>query len=517
MIGAGIGGLTTAAALARAGLQVTVLEAHVYPGGCAGTFYHQDYRFDAGATLAGGFYPGGPLDNVAQSVGIDRWPAHYANPAMVVHLPDGAVVTRWTGERRWAERRAAFGARADSFWRWQERTADALWGLALRNPVWPPQTLGDGVNLVRDGVAWLGNDTRTRLSPELALDAFRPVSAHLSDASHRLRLFVDAQLLIAAQTSSLHANALYGAAALDLPRRGVVHLTGGMGAIAGTLAEAVRQNGGQVHYRQEVSRILLEKGCPVAVETRRGKSFPADRVVANLTPWDVARLLGEGAPRPLRRLPPRPRDGWGAFMVYVGLDGSAVPDESPLHHQVVVKEPLAEGNTVFLSLSPEWDGERAPAGQRALTLSTHTRLESWWDLYERDRSAYEARKAAYTERVLAAAEVALPQLRDAAAMILPGTPVTFQRFTHRAWGWVGGFPQTSLFRAWGPRLMPGVWMVGDSIFPGQSTAAVALGGLRVAGALLAEAGGQARRTTRFYERPFRSKRIDLSKTSLDNM
>jgi hypothetical protein len=57
---------------------------------------------------------------------------------------------------------------------------------------------------------------------------------------------------------------------------------------------------------------------------------------------------------------------------------------------------------------------------------------------------------------------------------------------------VGGFPQTSLFRAWGPRLAPGLWMVGDSIFPGQSTAAVALGGLRVAGALLAEAGLELR-------------------------
>jgi phytoene dehydrogenase-like protein len=64
VIGAGVGGLTTAALLARAGLQVTVLEAHIYPGGCAGTFYHQGFRFDAGATLAGGFYPGGPMDRV---------------------------------------------------------------------------------------------------------------------------------------------------------------------------------------------------------------------------------------------------------------------------------------------------------------------------------------------------------------------------------------------------------------------------------------------------------------------
>jgi C-3',4' desaturase CrtD len=491
VIGAGVGGLTTAAILARAGLEVTVLEAHVYAGGCAGTFYHQGYRFDAGATLPAGFYADGPMDLIAQLVGIDPWPVRHDDPAMVVHLPNGGSVTRYGGEERWKERRRAFGHESEPFWHWQEATSDALWDLALRLPDWPPQTRGEIASLVGDGLAWLRSDVWNRLRPALALDAFRSVSARLSGASERLRLFVDAQLLIAAQTTSRHANALYGASALDLPRRGVAHAKGGMGAIAGALVEAVRRNGGQVHFRQEATRVTFERGRPAAVETKKGSSFPAEVVIANLPPWNVARMLGEQAVRRLcirrlRRLPPRPHQLWGAFMVYAGLDGTAVPGDFPLHHQVVLREPMGNGNTVFLSLSPDWDDGRAPQGRRTLTLSTHTELGPWWDLFEHDREAYEARKREYTGRALAAAEIALPGLRDAADLILPGTPVTFQRFARRDWGWVGGFPQTSLTRAWGPRLAPGLWLVGDSIFPGQSVPAVALGGVRVARSVLVE-------------------------------
>lgn len=488
VVGAGVGGLTTAALLAQAGLDVTVLEQHVYPGGCAGTFYHQKYRFDAGATLAGGYDEGGIMERIADAVGITEWPVQYDNPAMTIHMPDGTAINRWTDERRWDERRDKFGAEALPFWEWQERTADALWDFALKNPPWPPQNPADFAKLSAAGVNWLLADFPQHLRPGLLMDAFRPVSAHLKGLSERMRLFVDAQLLIASQAISTKTFAMYGAAALDLPRRGVVHLEGGIGAAAQVLAQAVENNGGRVLYRKEVTKVIKERGRPVAVEDKRGNIFDADILIFNLPPWNVGKIMGDDAPAKIKRLPKMPQRGGGAYMVYVGFDEAILPKDFPLHHQLIIREPMGEGNTLFFSLSPDWDSSRAPTGHRALTISTHTNLDDWWHLFETDREAYDTLKQQYTDDILKSAERVIPGLREAANLIKPGTPVTFRRFTKREWGWVGGFPQQNLFTSWGPRIDKDVWMVGDTIFPGQSVPAVALGGLRVAQMMLASMG-----------------------------
>jgi C-3',4' desaturase CrtD len=482
VVGAGMGGLSAGAILARAGLDVTVLEAHIYPGGCAGTFFHQGYRFDAGATLAAGFYPGGPMDALALAAGALAWPVQPEHLALTVHLPQAYPIHRWTDPARWKAERAKLGAHAGRFWDWQEETAKIVWELAARLPPWPPALASDLPRLARLGISLLTDPTTRLRLASLAADAVTPLARHLPSNEPRLRLFVDGQLLISAQTTSGRANALYGAAALDLPQRGVVQVEGGMGAIAHALAEAISRSGGRVLYRHEATGVRTQAGKPVAVETRRGDRVPVDLLLLNLTPWDATVLLGANAPRTLRRLPDRP-DGWGAFTVYAGIEGSIVPDGLPLHHQIIVDQPLSEGKSVFLSISPAWDAGRAPAGHRALTLSTHTRLDPWWQI-EKDGPAYAEREAAYTDRLLAAAECVLPGLRDAAELVLPGTPATFERFTRRTRGWVGGFPQTSLFRTFAPRLAPRIWLVGDSIFPGQSVAAAALGGMRVAQEIL---------------------------------
>lgn len=477
VIGAGIGGLTTAALLTRAGWSVTVLEAHVYAGGCAGTFFHRGYRFDAGATLVGGFDPGGPHACVARLLGL-TWPVAPVDPAWVVHLPDRDV-TQWAPRDAWThERERAFPA-AGRFWRAQERWADLSWDLTAHGLPWPPQSLDDIVSLaqaIRPGLI--------AAAPQ-ALRTVRDLAgAAWSDPA--LRTFLDAQLIISAQTTAAHANALYGSAALDLPRRGIYRVHQGVGGLAETLVAWLHRNGATVRFRERVESIVVSNGRAVAVKTARGLEARADVIVGNLTPWALARLLGDATPAALTRRIQGRAPTWGAFTMYAGVDEVVFSDKA-CHHQIVMdpNQPMGDGNSVFMSASPSRDSGRAPHGQRAVTLSTHTAVEPWVALKHTDLAAYEWRKAEYAQRLFRAAERALPGFGAGLRFHLTATPTSFERFTRRPAGMVGGFAQTSLWSAWGPRTpVRGLWMVGDSIFPGQSTAGVTLGAMRVVGALL---------------------------------
>lgn len=476
VIGAGVGGLTAAALLAKSGFDVTVLEAHIYPGGCAGTFFHKGFRFDAGATLAGGFQPGGPHEIAGRLLGIE-WPVTRVEPAWTVVMPDRSVA-RFGDDGRWKDERRSKIPTLERFWALQEYTANAVWKFAARIPEWPPATLGELLRFA----------TKIRLdmvpiSP-MALSSLGNVLDLLGIRDRAARTFMDAQLLISAQVTAQYANGLYGMISMDLPRAGAHHVKGGIGGLAKTLAESLVKHGGRLLYRQEVTRIEVEHGRAARIHTDKGSVFEADLCLANLTPWALNALLADQSPRGLQQEVSGRKSTWGAFTLYLGVPSDKLPPEGEGDHFQVVRDyeqPLGEGNSVFVSISDKDDGSRAPAGFRAVTMSTHTHVEPWWALRESDPDAYQAKVADYRDRLLAGAEIAIPGISAAATLIMPGTPHAFQYYTGRTGGMVGGFPQTSLFNARGPHTgIENLWLVGDSVFPGQSTAGVTAGALRVA-------------------------------------
>ncbi len=482
VIGAGIGGLTAAALLIKAGHRVTVLEAQTYPGGSAGTFTYQGYRFDAGATLAGGFAPGGPHYRLAELLGLE-WPIKPVDPAWVVHLPDGRTVTQWADHTAWQSERIAAFPNAEAFWHKQEMLSNLSWDISSRHFPWPPQKPGDLLDLT------LALRPRTlRAMPYI----LRTMADIMPDSDPLFRTFIDANLLISAQTTAENANALYGSAALDLPRRGVNTVRGGIGALAQTLVDWIQANGGTVHFKQKVGRIDVRNGKAVAIHAnlhsrnkRSQRTFTFDNLLANLTPWSLKNLLGDNAPEKMQRTVDKLEPTWGAFMLYLGVAADALPADVSGHYQVIGDHArrLGETNSIFISMSPVDDDSRAPTGMRAVNISTHTDIAAWWALRNdpNRKAEYHERRDQYTEQMIALTERALPGFKQAIRLTLPATPVTYAHWTGREQGMVGGFPQSSILQARGPRTaLENVWLVGDSIFPGQSTAGVTLGGMRVA-------------------------------------
>lgn len=481
IIGAGVGGLTTAALLAQAGCQVTVLEGQTYPGGSASTFYHQGYRFESGATVAGGFQPDGPHAVAGRMLNID-WPVHQHDPAWVVHLPDRSVELC----QDHADVLAKFPS-TERFWQQQSSVADLAWKMSAQGLPWPPRSLDEFLQLARVGLGFFPADLR--IVP-YALGSVKGWLKRLNlDQDQAFVRFLDAALLISAQATTDRVNALYGATALDLSRQGVYHVEGGIGGIAETLVDKLAELGGEIQYRHIVRRIAVEGGRVTGVYATKGRRaqqeifFPADFVIANTTPWSLEKLLDNAAPEHLKRETARRDATWGAFALHVGVRADALPEGIADHHQIIrdMDGPMGEGRTLFISMSPPWDRSRAPEGYRAVTISTHTRISQWWDLLRHDENAYQARKQEMARGVINTIDAVIPGFEQGAELVLPGTPVTYEFYTLRDRGMVGGFPQTSLFHARSPRTgIPNLRLVGDSIFPGQSTAGVTLGAIRVA-------------------------------------
>ena len=475
VVGAGIAGLTAAALLVRAGARVQVIEGHTVPGGCASFYQRAGFRFDVGATLVSGFGRRGVHRRLFELLGTEV-EVQAVEPAMVVRLPDETVVR--FGDARWpVERIRAFGESAEPFWREQERIADLAWDFSTRFPMLPV-----GAEVVRA----LAHSFRPRHAP-LAFTLGRTIASILPAGEHRrLRAFIDAQLLITAQADAGATDLAYGSTALDIAREGTFHLAEGVSGIAIALARSVRRGGGEIAYGTSVARIVHERRAVRGVELADGTLVNAPAVVAAVPVQNVRALVGPPESPALDRVPALTQR-WGAFMAYVGLPAGVVPDDCPLHHQLLADydRPMGEGNTTFFSFSAPHETRRAREGGRAITISTHTDVALWERAFA--DGTYNDRKNAYAERLRAALERVVPGAWARATTIELATPQTFERYTGRLRGLVGGTPQvpaTANLRALSHASgIAGLVLAGDTVFPGQSTVGASLSGVAAARAL----------------------------------
>jgi C-3',4' desaturase CrtD len=477
VVGGGIGGLTTAALLAARGLSVCLLERGPHAGGCVAAYERFGYRFDPGAGLYASWQPGEIHELVFRELPVSAPEVLPVSPAYVVRLPDGAEVPVGGDYSAFEENlRAAFpecdGA-AVRFYRELAPIGDALQRAALRSPA----------------LATLSKLQRVRLLASEPRHAARVLSAaghtaatHLRQASLRFRRFIDAQLQIFAQCASDECAYLYAAVALMQPLQGMYAIRGGAAALAETLAESIRRSGGIVRLDTTALRLVEDTtGRALGVDLLSGERILATRaIVSNLTVWDTyGKLLGLNRTPAAMRARLKQLRGWGAYLVYLGID-EEVAARLPAANVLALTdwqegEPFSpEGTQLMLSVAHESD-RRAPAGKRAATVSTFTEAERWFSFHE-DETTHEEQDQAALENLWERLHRALPELGAGAEVIETATPRTFYEGTRRKLGMVGGVGQSlAAFGANAPTHrtpLRNLYMVGDTVFPGQGVSAV---------------------------------------------
>jgi phytoene dehydrogenase-like protein len=298
-----------------------------------------------------------------------------------------------------------------------------------------------------------------------------------------LRTTMSALTQITVQADAETAEAPFALATSDYFFRGTGHIRGGIGSLAWALADTIEKLGGTISFASRAKGITFD-GERWTVRTRRS-TVTTENLIANLTPHQLQDLapdirLSERALQAGNEL----ERGWSATMLYLRISDDTGLDRWA-HHVEAVDDPslpLREGNHIFASVSGADETDRAPGDERTVTVSTHIPLA-------RMRAQRQAGTVAgYVEHVQAQMRETLrrraPELADRITHEMTGSPRTFERFTGRPHGMVGGAPRTVGLHHYlqlGPvEAAPGLHLVGDSVFPGQSTLATALGGTRVA-------------------------------------
>ncbi len=488
VIGAGMAGMATAASLQAQGLRTVVFEAHGQPGGCAGFFRQQGFAFDVGATTLVDFEPGGVGGALLEQLGLAPLEGELL-PGYRAWLPDRTVTLHREVERWHAERLDTLGSTPSHlrFWRLLDRLAEVFWGASRAGIKLPLQGPADVLHAAR-------------CLPLTALPLARYRSWTMGDALRAHGLRGDAPLcglLAMLLEDTVHATLdtaplINAALGITIRGAGLTRARGGMAGFWKRFTARYRQLGGVLRVGCAVTRVSGEEGAFI-VHTRRG-DFPAKQVVSALPIPLTARM----APAPVAQalVPFLQRDAGslgGALVVFLGVPEDEVAGQDFTHHQLLQSydAPLGDGNNMFISVSAPGDTESAPPGFRAVMVSTHCELAPWQGL---SREAYEARKQEAGANLLSLARRVYPTLGQRAVIREVGTPVTYERYTHRPQGAVGGVRQhlaNSNQHAVPQDVgVPGFWLAGDSTWPGLGTVACVLGSRIVAGGVMKRARRQ---------------------------
>jgi phytoene desaturase len=477
VIGAGLGGLSAGACLAKAGRRVLVVEREDGPGGNARAFRRGPYTFDPAIHVTAQGFNVEFLDFYLSALGIrEQVELLRAEDSFGVDI-DGE---RWrlpVGlEALKSYLAEQFPHEADAVTRFLETCAQTT-----RESQAPPPRVGLGdLDAVKAALPMLFKYRRSTLADVLNEYIKDPRAKAVCGASWPY-------LGLPPGRTSFMA---YSGAWMALADPGPLYVRGSFQSLADALARCIEDNGGEILPATSATAIELAGGRVVGVELDGAERVAAEVVVSNADARQTfERLLpAEVLPERFRRRLAKMRPSISAFVLFSAakLD----PAAHGLSHEHFVYpsgdhdanfDGVLQGKLggTWFSLPSMHDRTLAPEGEHVIVFSSLMA----YDIGE----PWEGAKPRYTELMLQAAERTLPGYRDALTFADSATPATFQRYTlaeqGAAYGWENTPDQTVPKRLDFRTPIEGLFLAGHWTHPGTGSIRCLLSGAQTAAAI----------------------------------
>lgn len=333
VVGAGIGGMSAAARLAKQGHQVTVFENSDQSGGKCRTEWFGDYAFDTGPsllTLPAVFRDlflktGKRIEHVLDISPVD--------PAFNYNFADGSKVTfpNLSNPKTYQEIEKSFGISASQSWRQIIERSEKMWEASRDSfieseltSIWPLLLRKNLINQIN------------QISPFTSL---RSLSEKLNLDPH-LKMIIDRY---ATYTGSdpRSAPAVLLTIAFVESTFGAWHIKGGIGQLSVALEQRCRDLGVDFQFKSLVTKIVVERNKVEGLVLSDGKTIKSDLVVSNSdAEYTFNSLIGNevSSARGERRKLKSATKSLAGFSLLLGLDNSKSKPVDVDHHNVYFPE-----------------------------------------------------------------------------------------------------------------------------------------------------------------------------------
>lgn len=450
IVGSGVGGLSAAIILSRAGQKVLVLEQHDVPGGWCHSFYLNGHRFTPGVHYVGLLEKGQSTTQLYEGLGI-------ANDLTFFRMNPSAYEHAYIGDERFD-----FPGNFD----------DLVTALVEKFPK-EEKNIIKYLNLVRNVSAelqllpyvegfWqhLTIPYRTKNMGKYALFSLkRVIDWHIKDPLLKKILniqFGDHGLAPAKASFPLHC------AVMDHYFNGGFYPCGGGGSIVKAMTTAIKNNGGEVKTQQSVKRILLEgkkKKTAIGVEMENGEKLFAKRIISNADPnITYQKLIGEeNLSKKLQKKLNKTKYSCTSLMLFLtvdmdlkaaGIDSGNIwlmpnEDMDKVYERMMMPDITTDEafEGMFISCTTlkdpsSFDGKHHSI--EAITYLDYKTFEKFTNENDLRSAEYLQFKELLTEKMIKTLEKVLPNVREHIVHKELGTPITNEYYINSTRGSVYG-------------------------------------------------------------------------------